>query len=108
MRRSQVDKRSNRYVAKQSLSDFEYGQEKSMSEVNERSQGSVKFFNKDKGFGFCKRGNGGDVFIHANELKRSGIYTDVKTGDLLEFDVVAVNGKGPKGINIKVVSSSAM
>ena len=84
-----------------------------MSEPNgntvtpERSQGIVKFFNEEKGFGFCRRENGAsDVFVHANALKRSGI-TDgrVKVGDKLEFDVESVEGKGPKASAIKLISN---
>lgn len=74
----------------------------------ERSQGVVKFFNADKGFGFVKRDGGlSDVFIHANALKRSGIMEGVKTGDKLEFDVLAVDGKGPKADGIKILERAS-
>jgi CspA family cold shock protein len=65
-------------------------------------QGVVKFFNSNKGFGFCSMdGGGGDVFIHNNALKRSGIESGVNQGDRLEFDVIEVDGKAPKAENIK-------
>ena len=115
MRNSHVDKRSNRYAARQFVSDVEYepvegfvvGTETNGNSVTERSQGTVKFFNGEKGFGFVRRENNApDVFIHANELKRSGIEGGVKTGDRLEFDVTAVDGKGPKASNIRMIASA--
>lgn len=70
----------------------------------ERSQGVVKFFNLEKGFGFIKRDGGlPDVFLHANALKRSGITDGVKEGDKLAFDVVPVEGKGPKCDAIQIL-----
>lgn len=67
----------------------------------ERVEGTVKFFNVIKGFGFVTRDGGGDVFIHANELKRSGIEGGVKDGERLAFDVVPVPDKGPKAQNVQ-------
>ena len=43
------------------------------NESAERDEGRVKFFNALKGFGFCERTGAPDVFLHANELKRSGV-----------------------------------
>ena len=115
MRNSHVDKRSNRYAARQFVSDVEYepveslamSTETSGNTAVERSQGTVKFFNGEKGFGFVRRENNApDVFIHANELKRSGIEGGVKTGDRLEFDVTAVDGKGPKASSIKMIAAA--
>lgn len=107
MQRSNVEQRSKRYVARQFVSDFEI-EGPVMSDgnsVTERSVGIVKFYNDDKGFGFCRRENGAaDVFIHANELRRSGVSVPVKPGDRLEFDAVAVPGKGPKAQNIKTLA----
>lgn len=77
-----------------------------MSDENqsERSKGIVKFFDSDKGYGFCKRGGDQpDVFVHSNALKRSGIYDGIKAGDTLEFDVTPVEGKGPKASAITIV-----
>ena len=112
MKFPQVERRSRRYAARQFVSDFETGpkgvafmSEKELGAV-ERSEGVVKFFNADKGFGFCRRDHGVDVFIHANALKRSGIEGGVQTGDRLEFDVIPVDGKGPKAANIKRLSAA--
>lgn len=74
----------------------------SMDVATERDRGVVKFFNGEKGFGFCSRANGKlDVFVHANELKRSGVVGTLEKGDNLEFDVVPVDGKGPKATAIR-------
>jgi CspA family cold shock protein len=56
-------------------------------------RGSVKWFNGGKGYGFVTVDGGEDVFIHANQLKKSGI-TDLGEGDRLEFEVQ----KAPKGL----------
>jgi cold shock protein len=65
--------------------------------------GSVKWFNTDKGFGFIKLPGGGlDVFVHANQLRKSGIETALQEGEKVTFTV----DKGPKGAfatNIKRV-----
>ena len=108
MRNSHVDKRATRYAARQFVSDYETEvngaamKEEIVTSPVERSAGVVKFFNGEKGFGFVRRDGGApDVFIHANALKRSGIENGVQTGDRLEFDVLPVEGKGPKASNIK-------
>ena len=109
MRHSHVDQRSHKHLTTQSVSDYETSSHEtflnyetpSEAHMTDRSQGVVKFFNESKGYGFCLRDGDVDVFIHANELKRSGVSGIPKPGDVLEFDVVAVDGKGVKGTNIK-------
>ena len=103
MRWSSVDQRSSRYAARQYVSDIET-EGLPMSNVpsdTERSIGIVKFYNDDKGFGFCQREDGAsDVFVHANELRRCGISPPIKKGDRLEFVAETVPGKGPKATSI--------
>lgn len=72
----------------------------------ERAKGVVRFFDGDKGYGFCRRESGPDVFVHAHALKRSGIYDGVKAGDTLEFDITPVEGKGPKASAIRIVEKA--
>ena len=67
-----------------------------------RFMGTVKFFNPDRGYGFIRREGGQDVFVHANELRRSGIVDlePITTGSKMEFAVEMVPTKGPKAIDI--------
>jgi CspA family cold shock protein len=55
-------------------------------------QGTVKWFNDAKGFGFLSRADGDDVFVHHSAIKSEG-FRSLKEGQAVEFDVV----KGPKG-----------
>jgi len=51
------------------------------------AEGTVKFFNDDKGFGFiAPEGGSQDVFVHVSELRRSGIET-LEEGQRVSFDV---------------------
>jgi len=52
--------------------------------------GTVKFFNETKGFGFIKTDSGEEVFVHA-----SGLVHNIKEGDEVTFEV----SEGKKGIN---------
>lgn len=56
--------------------------------------GCAKWFNKEKGFGFIQLPEGGmDVFVHANQLRKSGIERALQDGEKVKF----VISKGPKG-----------
>ena len=55
--------------------------------TGERANGTVKFFNDMKGFGFVQRDDGGeDVFVHISNLERSGL-GPVQQNDRLSFDI---------------------
>jgi CspA family cold shock protein len=57
------------------------------------AQGTVKFFNSQKGFGFIQPTDGGnDVFVHISAVERAGM-TDLREGQKLTFDVVSERGK---------------
>lgn len=61
------------------------------------SNGTVKFFNNSKGFGFITPEDGGkDVFVHAN-----GLIDNIKDGDNVSYDVEETP-KGMNAINVKV------
>jgi CspA family cold shock protein len=62
-------------------------------EVVEMAQGSVKWFNDAKGYGFISQEDGEDVFVHFSAIQASG-FKSLTEGDKVEFEVT----KGPKGL----------
>jgi len=56
------------------------------------AEGTVKWFNEAKGFGFIEQDSGPDVFVHFSAIQSEGFKT-LNEGDRVSFDVV----KGPKG-----------
>jgi len=57
------------------------------------AQGTVKFFNSQKGFGFIQPNDGGkDVFVHISAVERAGM-SSLNEGQKLSFDVVSERGK---------------
>ncbi|KMY54341.1 cold-shock protein [Bacillus sp. FJAT-27231] len=55
-------------------------------------QGTVKWFNADKGFGFIERANGDDVFVHFSAIQSEG-FKSLDEGQKVTFDVE----QGPRG-----------
>jgi CspA family cold shock protein len=63
--------------------------------------GTVKWFNRTKGFGFIERENGEDVFVHYSAIEGDG-FKKLDQGDKVEFEIT----EGPKGAqaaNVKLV-----
>jgi CspA family cold shock protein len=56
------------------------------------AQGTVKWFNAEKGFGFIAPTEGPDVFVHFSEIQSSG-YRSLEENQQVEFEIV----QGPKG-----------
>lgn len=59
---------------------------------NQTCSGIIKWYNEDKGYGFVVT-TSGDVFVHANQLRKAGISGILVEGDRIRFNI----GKGPKG-----------
>ena len=60
--------------------------------------GTVKWFNEAKGFGFLSQEGGPDVFVHHSEIRGEGFKT-LNEGDLVSFEVVE-SPKGPRAANV--------
>ena len=65
------------------------------------AQGTVKWFNNEKGYGFIAREGGDDVFVHFSNIQ-SGGYRTLEEGQRVEFDV-APGRKGEEAQNVRVV-----
>ena len=66
------------------------------------TQGTVKWFNADKGFGFIQQdGGGADVFVHFSAIQTNGFKT-LDEGARVEFNVVA-GQKGPQAENVTAI-----
>lgn len=61
-------------------------------------QGTVKWFNDAKGYGFISRENGPDVFVHHTAIVGEGFRT-LNEGDRVNFEI----GEGPKGLQARNV-----
>lgn len=59
-------------------------------------QGTVKFFNESKGFGFIRSDDGQEIFVHV-----TGLVDKIKEGDKVTFDVVQ-GKKGLNAVNVKL------
>ncbi|GMA64964.1 cold-shock protein [Alicyclobacillus fastidiosus] len=64
-------------------------------------QGTVKWFNGDKGFGFISVEGGDDVFVHFSAIQSNGFRT-LDEGQRVEFDVTD-GPKGPQAANVVVI-----
>jgi CspA family cold shock protein len=66
------------------------------------AQGSVKWFNGEKGFGFIAQDGGGpDVFVHYSEIQGSG-FKSLDEGQRVEFEI-GQGQKGPQAQRVNVI-----
>jgi cold shock protein len=65
------------------------------------AQGTVKFFNAEKGYGFISREQGDDIFVHYSNISGDG-YKSLDEGQRVEFDI-APGRKGDEAQNVRVV-----
>ena len=69
------------------------------------ANGTVKWFNADKGFGFITQENGPDVFVHFSAIVETG-YKSLNEGDLVEFQITQ-GPKGPQAQSVKKTTTAA-
>jgi CspA family cold shock protein len=58
--------------------------------MTDRQNGTVKFFNSEKGYGFIQRDGEKDIFVHVKQVKKAA---DLREGDKVTFSV----DQGPRG-----------
>jgi CspA family cold shock protein len=65
------------------------------------AEGSVKWFNDAKGFGFIEQEDGPDVFVHFSAIAGDG-FKSLAEGDKVEFEIVD-GDKGPQAANVSKI-----
>ncbi len=69
--------------------------------MSDRKEGTVKWFNSSKGFGFISQENGDDVFVHFQAIVSDG-YKSLDEGQKVEFSVTQ-GDKGLQASDVKVI-----
>lgn len=64
-------------------------------------EGTVKWFNDSKGFGFIEQDNGNDIFVHFSAIKGEG-FKSIEEGARVQFEVVD-GPKGPAADNVTMI-----
>jgi CspA family cold shock protein len=65
------------------------------------TEGTVKWFNEKKGFGFIEQQDGPDVFVHHSGINATG-FKSLNDGDRVTFDTEE-GEKGPRAVNVTVI-----
>ena len=68
----------------------------------ERENGTVKWFNDAKGYGFISREDGEDVFVHYSSVEGDG-FRSLSEGQAVEFDVEQ-GPKGPQAVRVRAIA----
>ena len=70
--------------------------------MSDQVEGTVKWFNDEKGFGFIEREGGKDVFVHITALEASGLPA-LDEGAKVTFETEPDRrGKGPQAVNVQL------
>jgi CspA family cold shock protein len=67
-------------------------------------KGTVKWFNREKGYGFITPEEGKDVFVHYTGIAGEG-HRSLEEGDTVEFEIVQ-GTKGPQASNVRVLEKA--
>lgn len=65
------------------------------------NNGTVKWFNAEKGFGFIEKENGGDVFVHFSGIASDG-YKTLEEGQKVTFEITE-GQRGDQAVNVQTV-----
>ena len=68
------------------------------SDCKTNNKGIVKWFNNERGFGFIRRSDGKDIFVHFSAILASGFKT-LEEGDVVEFETEET-AKGLQAVNV--------
>jgi CspA family cold shock protein len=69
--------------------------------MSERKEGTVKWFNSSKGYGFIEQEGGNDVFVHYQSIVSDG-YKTLEEGQKVEF-TESEGEKGPQATEVKII-----
>ncbi len=68
------------------------------------AQGTVKWFNEQKGYGFITQDTGADVFVHYSAIEGGG-FRSLNEGERVEFEVIP-GAKGPQATSVKKLAAT--
>ena len=83
------------------MSREEWARSGAQLEESEVAQGTVKWFNADKGYGFIAVDGGKDVFVHYSAIMMDG-YRSLEQGQRVEFEITQ-GQKGPQAESVRAV-----
>jgi len=69
--------------------------------VSEKENGTVKWFDDGRGYGFISRQGGEDVFVHHSSIEGEG-HRSLSEGQAVEFDVEQ-SAKGPRAVRVRAI-----